>query len=164
VAPNAEVRADVDRAKAIASGKVDPTRQDIISLTGLLHRLAGSLERLDTAADSAATGGLHVPLAALSGQLHRGIEAAAKIQGMYAEPSAEGGPRLTVNISMPVGFSRPDPPLPRERDYNIIDVTPTIVDPLLISEPEPPSAQPTTVTITVPGFTDVGGRPLVDKI
>lgn len=105
VAPAAEVRAEVDRAKAITSGAVTPSHQDIISLTGLLERLARSLGRLETAADTAAAGELHVPLATLSSQLHRGIEAAAKIQGFYADAQTEGQPRLTVNIALPPGFA-----------------------------------------------------------
>lgn len=105
VAPAAEVRGDVERAKAIVSGKVAARHGDILGLTALLERLARSLERLEGAADTAATDGLHMPLAALSGQLHRGIESAAKIQGYYAEPVGAATPRLTVNISLPKGFA-----------------------------------------------------------
>src|ERR1039458_7577712 len=85
VAPAVEVRADVDRAKAIVSGEVVANHADILSLSGLLERLARSLERLEGAADTAAGENLHMPLAALSGQLHRGIESAAKIQGLYTD-------------------------------------------------------------------------------
>ena len=56
VAPAAEVRGDVDRAKDIVSGKVAASHDDIISLSGLLGRLARSLERLEGAADTAAEG------------------------------------------------------------------------------------------------------------
>ncbi len=111
VAPEADGRAEVLRAKAIASGEVRPALDDILSLSGLLERLARSLERLEGAADSAAGDGLHAPLAALSGQLHRGIEAAAKIQGMYAEPQSEGAPRFSLTINVPDRASVASQPL-----------------------------------------------------
>ena len=87
VAPEAGARAEVQRARSIATGETKPNHDDILSLSGLLERLARSLERLEGAAATAADDGLHMPLAALSGQLHRGIESAAKIQGMYARPA-----------------------------------------------------------------------------
>ena len=99
-APAAEVRSAVDRAKAIISGELPANHADILGLAGLLGRLGRSLERLEGAAVSAADKDLYVPLAAVSGQLHRGIESAAKIQGMYAEPQlgGEGGLRITFNL------------------------------------------------------------------
>ena len=102
IAPAAEVRSEIVRAKAIASGEVTANHDDILSLTALMGRLARSLERLEVAADSAAGSDLHQSLAALSGQLHRGIESAAKIQGLYAEPAAtDGPPRFSLTITMP---------------------------------------------------------------
>ena len=102
VAPAAEIRGDVERAKDIVAGKVAANHDDILSLTALLGRLARSLERLEGAADTAAGDGLHMPLAALSGQLHRGIESAAKIQGMYAEPQqVTGDQRFSLVINLP---------------------------------------------------------------
>ena len=102
VAPATEVRRDIIRAKAVASGEVTANHDDILSLTALMGRLARSLERLEVAADSAAGSDLHQSLAALSGQLHRGIESAAKIQGLYAEPAAaDGPPRFSLTITMP---------------------------------------------------------------
>jgi hypothetical protein len=104
VAPRAVARADVERAKDIVSGKVPASPGDIVSLSGLLDRVARSLERLETAAEGAAAGSLHVPLASLSAQLHRGVETAAKLQGMYTEGPSDGQSGLTVNISLPEGF------------------------------------------------------------
>lgn len=103
MAPAVEVRGDVERAKAIASGTVTATASEVLGLTGLLDRLARSLERLEGAADAAAGEGLHGALAAVSGQLHRGIETAAKVQGLYAEPQPPNEPRFTVNIMIPGG-------------------------------------------------------------
>lgn len=110
VAPAAEVRAEVDRARAIASGQAVATPSEVLSLTALLDRLARSLERLEGACDLASGDKLHAALAALSGQLHRGIEAAAKIQNFYHEPEAATGPRLSVVINLPQGL-RPGEPL-----------------------------------------------------
>ena len=100
VAPAAEVRADVDRAKAIVSREVVANHADILSLSGLLERLARSLERLEGAADTAAGENLHMPLAALSGQLHRGIESAAKIQGLYTDAPPIGEPKFSLTINV----------------------------------------------------------------
>ena len=100
VAPSSETRAPVERAKAIIAGSA-PTAADALSLGGLLSTLGRSLERLETAADLAAGDKALAALAALSGQLHRGIEAAAKIQGIGNAPmpiSNDGGPRVVINI------------------------------------------------------------------
>ena len=111
VAPAAEIRGDVERAKDIVAGKVAANHDDILSLTALLGRLARSLERLEGAADTAAGDGLHMPLAALSGQLHRGIESAAKIQGMYAEPQqVTGDQRFSLVINLPATCSSKSEP------------------------------------------------------
>jgi hypothetical protein len=103
VAPAAEVRAEVQRAKAIVSGEVVASHEDVLSLTGLLDRLARSLTRLESAADTAASDGLHMPLAALSGQLHKGIEVAAKVQGLYADTPTDPNTRFSITISLPSG-------------------------------------------------------------
>lgn len=102
-APVGVVQAERRRAKAIAAGAA-PTGSDVLALTGLLERLARSLERLEAAADKTAADNLPAALAAVSGQLHRGIEAAARIQGLYAEPKPAGeGAGLTVIINVPDG-------------------------------------------------------------
>ncbi len=48
----------------------------------------------------AAADNLPTALAAVSGQLHRGIEAAAKIQGMYAEPAAPQADRFSITFNV----------------------------------------------------------------
>jgi hypothetical protein len=101
VAPAAEVRRDVEHAKAIVSGALSPTAGDVLSLSGLLDRLGRSLERLERSADSAADDKLHGALAAVSAQLHRGIETSAKIQGLYAEQPQIDGPRFSISIIIP---------------------------------------------------------------
>jgi hypothetical protein len=108
--PVAEVRAEVARAKAIAAGTAPASYDDVLSLTSLLTKVAASLSRLEGACSTAASDGLHMPLAALSGQLHKGIETAAKLQGMYAEPQGAGGPSLHVTFNIPqAGAAQPTP-------------------------------------------------------
>jgi hypothetical protein len=153
VAPAAEVRAGVTRAKAIASGQVTATPQEVLSLTGLLDRLARSLERLEGAATAAADSGLHVPLAALSGQIHRGIESAAKIQGMYAEPQPEGGPRLSVTITIPDGFTPQTlTGLRTPARRQMLDITHASIDPRADAQPEPTNDTTDPTPFTVPDF------------
>lgn len=83
-APAAEVRADVERARAIVSGTAAANHADILSLTALLGRLARSLDRLEGSADATAGQGLHTSLA------------------------ADGGARFTVVINVPSeGSMRP---------------------------------------------------------
>ena len=78
-----------------------PVATDLLSLNGLLDRLARSLERLEGAADMAAGDNLHAALAAVSGQLHRGIETAGKLQGLYAEPERERQAPFSITINLP---------------------------------------------------------------
>ena len=49
----------------------------------------------------AAGDNLHVALAAVSGQLHRGIEAAGKLQGLYAEPEVQRQTPFSITINLP---------------------------------------------------------------
>lgn len=98
--PIHETRAPVERAKSIAMGEI-PTAHEVLTLTGLLNRVARSLDRLEGAADTAANDNLHSALAAVSGQLHRGIEAAAKLQGLYAEPDVQQHAKFSINIVIP---------------------------------------------------------------
>lgn len=101
--PVRESREPVKRAKAIAKGDM-PSPQEVLTLTGLLDRLARSLDRLEGAADMAANDNLHSALAAISGQLHRGIEGAAKLQGLYAEPETQHQSRFSINIVLPADY------------------------------------------------------------
>jgi hypothetical protein len=98
VAPSPEPRREVERARSIAAGEVAPSVEDILSLTALLERLARSLERLEMAADKSATDEQPMALAALSGQLHRGIETAAKITGVTREqePVSQFGIQIVI--------------------------------------------------------------------
>lgn len=95
-----EIRAPVERAHAILSGAT-PSPDEMLSLTGLLARLTRSLDRLERSAEIAANENLHSALAAVSGQIHRGIEGAAKMQGVYAQPEPVGEAKFSVNIVIP---------------------------------------------------------------
>lgn len=98
--PIRETRAPVERAKAIVMGDM-PSAAEVLTLTSLLDRLGRSLDRLEGAADAAASDSLHSALAAVSGQLHRGVEAAAKLQGLYAEPEMQQQAKFSINIVVP---------------------------------------------------------------
>jgi hypothetical protein len=107
VAPSRETRAPVERAKAIIAGSA-PTAADALSLGGLLSTLGRSLERLEVAADLAAGEKALAALAAISGQLHRGIEAAAKVQGIGSQPNlVAAGSMFSVTINLGVD-ARPE--------------------------------------------------------
>ena len=98
--PIRESREPVQRAKAIAMGDV-ASPLEVLTLTGLLDRLARSLDRLEGAADTAANDNLYSALAAVSGQLHRGVESAAKLQGLYAESEVQQHTKFSINIVIP---------------------------------------------------------------
>ncbi len=94
------------RAKAIAAGKAEPTLAERISLTGLLEKIDRSLQRLETAAGIALADNVPTALAAVSGQLHRGVETAARLQGLGPTPQepAEGSKfNIVINIPTPSG-------------------------------------------------------------
>jgi hypothetical protein len=101
VAPSSAGRAEVERAKAIAAGTMRPLPDDLLSLTGLLGRLARSLERLEVAADTSLAENMPTALAAVSGQLHRGIETAAKMQGLYVEAAPPAAPAFSITFKLP---------------------------------------------------------------
>lgn len=98
--PVRESREPVQRAKAIAMGDM-ASPQEVLTLTGLLDRLVRSIDRLEGAADAAANDNLHSALAAVSGQLHRGVESAAKLQGLYAESEVQQHTKFSINIVIP---------------------------------------------------------------
>lgn len=98
--PIREVQAPVERARAIAAGAL-PSAHEVLTLTGLLDRLVRSLDRLEDAAVAAANDNIHSALAAVSGQLHRGVEAAAKLQGFYAEPNLRQQSTFSISIVIP---------------------------------------------------------------
>ncbi|MEN3976129.1 hypothetical protein [Emcibacter sp. SYSU 3D8] len=107
VSPSPSPRAEVVRAKGIVSGEVLPTQDDLLSLSALLGRLAKSLGRLDAEADRAVTEDRPMVLAALSGQLHRGIETTAKLQGLGNERPEAVGARTSIIINIPEARSVP---------------------------------------------------------
>jgi len=78
-----------------------PSAADMLTLTNLLDWLGRSLDRLEGAAYAAATDSLHLVLVAVRGQLHRGGEAAAKLQGLYAEPEAKAHTHFSISILLP---------------------------------------------------------------
>jgi hypothetical protein len=104
--PVRESREPVQRAKAIATGEI-PSVNEMLTLTGLLDKVARSLDRLEKAADTAANDNLHSALAAVSGQLVRGVEAAAKLQGLYAEPEIQNQAKFSINIVLPSNINQP---------------------------------------------------------
>lgn len=98
VAPVKAGQAEVKRAKAIVAGEVDPTADDILSLSGLVNRIDRSLARLDGAAEDAFDTKSHAALAALSAQLHRGIEVVAKMQGLGDQEPERAPYSITINL------------------------------------------------------------------
>lgn len=103
VAPANRVRDETDRAKAIADGTLQATADDIATLVGLSARVARALDRLEGAADGAAAGSAYSALAALSGQLFRGVETSGRLHGLYGDGKARGeeAQTFTVNIILP---------------------------------------------------------------
>ena len=95
-------KAQVQQAKAIVAGQA-PTPGEVLSLTGLLDRLARSLDRLEGAADAAAGESLHAALAAVTGQLHKGVETAAKLQGLYTDSDQPAREKFSITINLPDG-------------------------------------------------------------
>ena len=93
-------KAQVQRARAIVSGEV-ATPGDVMSLTSLLDRLTRSLDRLEGAADAAAVEGLHAALANVSGQLHKGVETAARLGGFYSDAEQAAGEKFSISIILP---------------------------------------------------------------
>lgn len=102
VQPVRESREVVERARSIVGGG-SPSVSDVLTLSNLVSRLSRSLERLEQAADNAADGQLHSALTAVSGQLHRGVETAAKLQGLYVEPVAQQRSTFSIKIIFPEG-------------------------------------------------------------
>ena len=71
----------VGRAKAILRGDA-PSTSDVLNLTSFLDRIGRSLDRLEQSAVAASSDGLHNALAALSGQISRSVETAARMQNI----------------------------------------------------------------------------------
>jgi len=128
----------VQRAKAIAAGRATPTPQELLSQHALLERIARSLERLEKAADGAAASDLYVPLAGLSGQLHKAVETAAKLQGIGNEPVVEQS-RVSVNIVLSKDYAAETPTvrlqaaIPLDMEYSVRD---TLMDPTADAIPD----------------------------
>lgn len=99
VSSQASAKAATARAKAIAAGDAQPTFEELASLKGLVGGLGRSLGRLEAAAEAAAGDRAYGALAALSAQIHRGLETAGKLQGFYADRvEAASHPSFTINI------------------------------------------------------------------
>jgi hypothetical protein len=105
----AAAKEEVERAKAIARGEVTPNVEDVMTLTGLMSRIAGSLERLEGAAGRADGDNAYAALAALSGQIYRGIETAAKLSGVCQDHAEPNRPAFSVTINLPP-TSQPEMP------------------------------------------------------
>lgn len=100
VTPQNTIREPVERAKRIVRGEA-PTVDDVLGLSGLLDRLARSLERLEGAADHAALSKAHLALASLSGQISKAVETSAKLQGIGRHDDAPPDRHFTVQIHIP---------------------------------------------------------------
>lgn len=118
----------------------EPDDDEAIDMQGLLARTARSMSRLERAARNAADQGLYNALAAASGQLHKAVEMAARLQGIIAEPTEAAAPRFQLTINFPSG-PLPQPGLPRPQAIThevptlILDVTPRVVDTALPPKP-----------------------------
>lgn len=99
VAPVAHSKQAVKRARAIATGEA-ASPAEILSLTALVSKLSRSIDRLEDAAQCAGDTKAFNQLAALSGQIHRGIEAAAKLQGLGGLNTMETE-RFSITIVLP---------------------------------------------------------------
>lgn len=91
----------MERAKTIASGQAAPLAADVLSLAGLVDRIGRSLNRLDGAADTTFADSSHTALAALSAQLHRGVETVARLQGLGAKTAEPERPTFSISINLP---------------------------------------------------------------
>jgi hypothetical protein len=100
VQPHAPVSAAKKRHKAIATGQATPTPSEALDLAGLLGRMSRSMDRLDAAAEKAATDNAVAALAAASAQLHRGIEIVAKLAGIGAQPAVQTSTPATIIIQI----------------------------------------------------------------
>lgn len=100
VQPHAPVSAAKKRHKAIAIGQATPTPSEALDLAGLLGRMSRSMDRLDAAAEKAATDNAVAALAAASAQLHRGIEIVAKLAGIGAQPAVQTSTPATIIIQI----------------------------------------------------------------
>jgi len=97
-----DAKAPVIRAREIAAGAT-PSVEDVLSLHALLERMARSLDRLEQSAVAASSDGLHTALAAVSGQISRSVETAARLQniGYKDATQAQQGEKFSVNIIIP---------------------------------------------------------------
>lgn len=110
VRPTREVHAPVQRARKALADNTTPTMDDLLTMQGLLETAARGLKRLENAADGAG-----VPasaLAALHGQIFKGIETAGRLQGLYkGDGDASQAPRASIRIIFS-GDGGANPPLP----------------------------------------------------
>jgi hypothetical protein len=112
-------REPVQRAKAIVAGTVQPNIEDVLDLSSLLTRVAETLNLLQGNAKAAAEDGQHGALAALSAQTFRGVDTAAKLQGLYeTTPAPSGNDKFSIEIVL--GQQPNAAPTSR----NTIDITP----------------------------------------
>lgn len=102
-------KAPIVRARQIASGASAPTPQEALSLTALLERMERSLSRLEKSADAASADNLHTALAAVSGQISRSVETAARLQNIGYKDAGQpqGNERFSVSIIIPDTATQP---------------------------------------------------------
>jgi hypothetical protein len=129
VAPASQSRNETTRAQQIAAGQAAPTLAEAVSYSGLVDTLARSLDRLERAADSAASDKAVAALAAVSGQLHKAVEVAARLAGLNKSPddaAAAAAPKYSLRIV----FSG-------DRASAVIEGTTTALPPPADAEDEP---------------------------
>jgi hypothetical protein len=83
--------------------RATPTLSDAVSYSGLVDTLARSLDRLERAADSAASDNAVAALAAVAGQIHKAVEIAARLAGLDKSPDEIPG--APAGYSLRIVFS-----------------------------------------------------------
>lgn len=92
----------VRQARAVLAGQATTSLADIGTAQGLTSKIAETLERLEYAAELACVRSQYSSLAAVSAQILRGIESAAKLHGLYADASASGEVEQKFQINIVV--------------------------------------------------------------
>ena len=77
-----------------------PTPQEVLSLTSLLDRIGRSLDRLEHSAVAASSDGLHNAPAAVSGQISRSVEVAARMQNIGYKDTPQGQQQAGFSVQI----------------------------------------------------------------
>ncbi|GGG50992.1 hypothetical protein GCM10010964_42820 [Caldovatus sediminis] len=155
VAPASAIRAEVQRAKAIASGQAEAAPADVLTLQGLVGRLGRLLDRLEGASASAADDGLHASLAAVSGPLIKAVETAARLQGIGAQVDKPAAPTFSITFDLSgVEERQPARPVPvAQRPVgSVADAIPEDAQGIEAGESASDAGQADAGPLPVPGF------------